>query len=77
MVQKKSQGMPLNVIIIALLLLIVLVVLVSVFVERAGIFSRNTRSCEYNGGICMEPEDCSHKPLDFECETGVCCSVLG
>lgn len=51
---KKSQGMPVNVIIIAALALIVLVVLVAVFTGRARIFSQSLESCAAKQGECYE-----------------------
>lgn len=51
---KKSQGMPVNVIIIAALALIVLVVLVAIFTGRVRIFSQSLESCAAKQGQCYE-----------------------
>lgn len=72
---KKSQGMPLNVIIIAAIVLAVLIVVLFIFTERAGFFSKNIKSCEQNGGNCVNREECESMPIDFECleKNKVCC----
>jgi hypothetical protein len=49
---KKAQGMSINVIIIAALALLVLVVLAIIFVGRIGIFGEKTAACESVGGTC-------------------------
>lgn len=75
---KKSQGMPINVIIIAVIVLIVLVVLIAIFAERAGIFSKQMKSCEQNGGNCVPKEECEDKIANFECpKDKVCCITTG
>ena len=53
---KKGQGMSVNVIIIAAIALIVLVVLVAIFTGRLGIFTgalKKTGTCESLGGECQ------------------------
>jgi hypothetical protein len=49
---KKSQGMPLNVIIIAVLALIVLVILAAIFTGRVKLFSQGLESCGSKQGRC-------------------------
>jgi len=54
---KKAQGLSLNVIIIAAIGLLVLVVLAIIFTGRSGIFVREIEKCT---GVCvMEKEDCA------------------
>ena len=53
MINKKSQGMPLNVIIIAVLGLIVLVVLAAMFVNKSKDFSSGLGSCSAKQGTCQ------------------------
>lgn len=56
---KKSQGMPLNVVIIAVLALIVLVVITAVFTGRVKIFSETLQSCAAKQGACESGFTCS------------------
>ena len=53
-INHKSQGMPVNVIIIAVLALIVLVVLTVIFTGRVRIFSSTLESCSAKQGHCTE-----------------------
>ncbi len=76
---KKSQGMPVNVIIIATLSLIVLVVLVAIFSGRARIFSQSLESCAVKQGGC-KPSPCPDgyaSVSNTECEKDkanpICC----
>ena len=52
---KKAQGISINVIIIAAIALLVLVVLSVVFTGRMGIWSQESSSCEPNIGRCAPP----------------------
>ncbi len=57
---KKAQGMSLNVIIIAALGLLVLVVLAIIFTGRTGVFVKESDKCGYQGGRCVvATTDCS------------------
>jgi len=56
---RKSQGMPINVIIIAALALVVLIVLLAVFTGRIKIFSENLQSCAAKQGQCEAGLSCS------------------
>ena len=51
-INHKSQGMPVNVIIIAALALIVLVVLAAIFTGKLRIFSTTLESCAAKQGEC-------------------------
>lgn len=53
-INRKSQGMPINVIIIAALALIVLVVIILIFTGRTKIFSEDLQSCPGRQGRCSE-----------------------
>ena len=53
---KKSQGLSINAIIIAVIALVVLVVLVAIFTGRIGVFSSGiskTGTCQNSGGQCQ------------------------
>ena len=54
----KSQGMSINVIIIAAIALIILVVLVAVFTGRFGIFAGTVQDCAAQGGQCTTSSAC-------------------
>ena len=56
--KRKSQGMPVNVIIIAALALIVLVVITLIFTGRVRIFSSALESCSAKQGHCVEKITC-------------------
>ena len=80
--QKKAQGMSINVIIIAVLALLVLVVLAFIFMGKIAVFTETTGSCEKIAGrecaYTCDPgytEDSSGACLDEDNEpTGkVCC----
>lgn len=59
MKNKKSQGLSLSVIIIAILSLTVLVVLTMIFTGYAGDWSRSfAGTCQEQGGICSEKGEC-------------------
>ena len=49
---RKSQGMSIELIVVAALLLIVLVVLATILTNRFGIFSRSLESCAAKQGQC-------------------------
>ena len=50
--RKKAQGLPLNVIVMAVLALVVLIVLVLIFRGQVGVFNQGT-SCDARGGNCL------------------------
>ena len=51
MKNKKSQGLSVNMIVIAAIALIVLIVVIAIFADKAGFFSRNVGgSCQDKGG---------------------------
>ena len=52
--KKKSQGISLNVIIIAAIALIVLVILILIFTGRIGLFTREVNACTNAGGTCVD-----------------------
>jgi len=57
MVNKKAQGISINVIIIAAIALAVLVVLFAIFTGRIGLFSRGVKETETGAYscVCSEP----------------------
>ncbi len=54
---KNGQGMPINVIVIAVLALIALVVIGWIFSTQSGRFSQGLNSCEAKKGTCMDDKD--------------------
>ena len=84
--QKKAQGMSINVIIIAVLALLVLVVLAFIFTGKIGQFTQATANCESISGNTCEytcssayVEDSTRGCFDEDNEpTGkVCCIPIG
>jgi len=77
MYNKKAQGLPLNVIIIAILVLIVLVVIIAIFAGKIGIFSREVAECKAKGGRCESKTtgcETNEVPVAGLCgEDEVCC----
>ena len=60
---KKAQGISINVIIVAAIALMVLVILSVIFIGRLGIFSESVADCENKGGKCvLTADDC---PPDY------------
>jgi len=51
---KKAQGISMNVIIIAAIALLVLVILSVIFIGRMGSFGKATSNCESQGGLCRQ-----------------------
>lgn len=51
---KKSQTMPVNVVIVAALALLVFIVLAAIFAGRVRIFSEGLESCSAKQGQCEE-----------------------
>ncbi|MBS3098281.1 hypothetical protein J4209_05795 [Candidatus Woesearchaeota archaeon] len=73
---KKSQGLPINMVILLILALIVLVVLIYIFSGKAGIFSRTTTTCSGKGGVCLkECTSTQMQTIGTDCakENKVCC----
>jgi hypothetical protein len=55
---KKSQGMSLNVVVIATIVVLILIVLSVIFIRRTGDFLRDTQSCQILGGVCSRSVTC-------------------
>ena len=65
---KKSQGMPLNVIVIAAILLVVLVIFISFFKTNISKISGDLQRCEVRGGECVDKK-CDGRVLSgFKCD---------
>lgn len=59
---KKGQGLSLNVIIIAVLALLVLVVLSVIFIGRLGVFTKGVSSCEEQPNhLCTSDSGCQSR----------------
>ena len=69
---ERAQGMPLNIIIIAVILLIVLVVILSIFSGNISKFSKDLQSCGTRNGVCNE--NCGDGQVKIE---GVSCPKKG
>ncbi len=67
--QKKAQGLSMNVIIIAALALLVLVILSVIFMSRTGMFISDSKNCEQLGGRCVALTD--------ECPAGYVAKSMG
>ncbi|HIH42261.1 TPA: hypothetical protein HA246_01315 [Candidatus Woesearchaeota archaeon] len=85
MKSKKAQGMPINVIIIAVIALILLVVILAITSGKLKVFGKGTANCKAQGGDC-EPVTFCVKPkytdvLGTDCESRtdgktLCCIAL-
>ena len=77
--KRKSQGMSINIVVVAALALIVLVVLASIFSGRVRLFSQGLDDCESKQGHCVFPtQGCSQNEgkLNAKCQykdKTVCC----
>lgn len=67
---KKAQGLPINVIIIAVIGLVILIVIIAIITNKTALFVKSTGgSCQDRGGTCLYEsgkETCSEidgKPL--------------
>jgi len=75
---KKSQSLPINIIIIAAIVLVVIFVLMAVFTGRFGIFSKSMKSCGIAGGECADIGKCNDEVADYDCpEKKECCISSG
>jgi hypothetical protein len=84
---KKGQGISINVIVVAAIALLVLVVLAVVFIGRVDIFSRSSSSCNSYSGASTCAETCGEGSAeDFKApyptlscpnEGEVCCIKAG
>lgn len=77
---RKSQGMPINVIIIAALALIVLIVLSALFTGRIGILAKDLESCATKQGQCKDVPCSSNEAVvpNAKCDKKdqVCCIIV-
>ncbi len=58
MKSKKAQGLPINVIIIAVIALILLVVILAITTGKLKVFGKGTANCKAQGGDCKTKEEC-------------------
>jgi hypothetical protein len=61
-ISTKGQGMPLNVIIIAVICLLVLIVLIFIFTGKTGQFSKGVDTCASRGGVCQTSAETCNGP---------------
>jgi len=89
---KKGDGLTLNVIIIAALGLLVLVILAVIFTGRAGMFRVESGKCDVYGGTCQRTACLGdyQKQAGYDCDLdgdgtvneaqtidGICCVSVG
>ncbi len=78
---KKAQGISINVIIIAAIAILVLVILAVIFLGYVQKWTGDVSDCENKGGQCFDEGSCPDgwAPLSNQCETegSVCCSSTG
>lgn len=71
---RKAQGLSLNIIIMAVIALLVLIVIVFIFTGKTRTFTKGVASCESKGGVCVASESaCSgpvlgYAPDDVSCD---------
>jgi hypothetical protein len=73
---KKAQGLPLNVIIIAIIALIVLAVIIAIFAGKIQLFGKGVSDCKAKGGECRDFGECKpdEAPVSGLCgEDKICC----
>jgi FtsZ-interacting cell division protein ZipA len=54
MINKKAQGMSMNLIVVAAIALLVLIIVVAIFGSRMGKFAKNSDDCAAQGGSCED-----------------------
>ena len=74
---KKAQGMSLQLIVIAVLVLVVAVVLISIFTGKANLFRKGISGCAEIGGKCQYTSDSPCEGAQIEAtgclEDQICC----
>ena len=72
--KKRAEGLPINMIILAILALAVLVVFIVIFTKTSGNFSSVVASCDSKGGECMQENQCQYQKTSLTCpDKQVCC----
>ncbi len=78
---KKADGLSMQVVIIAIICIIVLAVLVAIFLSKTGIFGTQVSNCRAKGGECQPVAPCPEKEVAVGglCTDPeyVCCIPLG
>lgn len=77
---KKAQGISMNVIIIAAIALLVLVILSVIFIGRMGRFGEQTGACSQQGGTCYDggcPQGTTPYSANCPDEGQSCCLPIG
>ena len=74
MMNNKSQGISITVIVAAVLALTVLIVLIAIFSAKSGLFTKGVNDCQSKGGKCVAENECGLGKL-YICpgEGEVCC----
>ena len=75
---KKAQGLPFNVIIMAVIAIVVLVILLAIFQSKTSDISEDLSSCFTKGGACLPLDgQCDQIIPDVDCgEERICCINL-
>lgn len=71
--QRRAQGISVNVIIIAAIALVVMVILVALVINQGGVLNTGSSSCEIDGAECVAQNvDC---PQGYVSAVGRTCGV--
>ena len=74
---RKSQGLSLNLIVLAAIALIALIVMVAIFWGKVRLFTKSTEYCEERGGKCVNKGDCPYGKTSLKCPEGMeCCMAV-
>ena len=70
---RKAQGLPLNVIIVALIGLVVLVILLAIVSGKMKVFGKKAADCKTKGGECKTKAQCDESTDRFRQIEGTDC----
>ena len=74
---RKSQGLSINILVIALIALVILIVVIFIFLGGVERFNKGLRDCKAKGGECVKEDvGCKEGEIPFLgiCKEGeVCC----
>ena len=77
--KRNAVGLPVNVIILAVIALVVLIVVIAIFTSKTGESVGTLNKCESRGGECQASgEDCKGPKIPNICPTegDVCCITI-
>lgn len=77
---KKAQGISINVVIIAAIALLVLVILAVLVINAGENTDQKIKACSLQGGKCTDSTSCDEGKTEItegKCDTAqICCSIL-